>query len=117
MREIKITNPLLLGLILLGSKALRDELKARCDLGRKERKRRGERIGQIPLGYSLDKDGKTLLDNIKEQQAIVIAKKLREEGKTLQSIATELNNLGFLNKAGKRIAVNTVYRMVLKMGV
>lgn len=55
---------------------------------------KGERAGQIPYGYVLDVDGKTLLENPKEQEAIVLIKDLKGKGYSLRAICEELTEKG-----------------------
>ncbi len=48
----------------------RNLIRERCNEGRKIRKAQGCRIGEIPFGFSLAADGKTLVKCGEEQEAI-----------------------------------------------
>ncbi len=56
---------------------------------------RNERAGQIPYGWRLAPDGKTLLENEKEQQTISVIKELRGKGRSLRAICRELEKKGY----------------------
>lgn len=51
---------------------------------------RNERAGQIPYGWSLAEDGKTLLMNIEEQKTIRFIKELHKKGYNYSAICWEL---------------------------
>jgi DNA invertase Pin-like site-specific DNA recombinase len=51
---------------------------------------RGERCGRLRFGYDLADDGKTLISNEAEQQAIGLMHELRGQGLTYRAIAAEL---------------------------
>lgn len=55
----------------------------------------GERAGQIPYGWTLDKDGKTLLENPKEQEAIRLIRDLNLKGYSYRAICRELDKDGY----------------------
>ncbi len=61
---------------------------------------KGERVGHVPYGYLLDRDGKNLLENPKEQEAISLIRKLHENGYTYRSICRELQTSGYEAKGG-----------------
>ncbi len=65
-------------------------IKERCDSGRKARRAEGRRIGEVPYGWNLADDGKTLIENPLEQQGIALAHAMHKEGFSLRSIAAEL---------------------------
>ncbi len=78
----------------------RGMIRQRCDEGRRARKAEGKRIGEIPFGYSLASDGKTLLENVGEQKTISLVWALRAAGHNLRQIAGELNRRGLPAKKG-----------------
>jgi DNA invertase Pin-like site-specific DNA recombinase len=87
--------------IMAGAAELeRNLIRERCNDGRKTRRAQGQRIGEIPFGYSLADDGKTLVASGEEQEAITLAVKLRAEGHSAASIARELNRRGIPTKKG-----------------
>lgn len=55
---------------------------------------KGERAGQIPYGWTLDTDGKTLLENAREQEAIMLIKDLKGKGYSYRAICRELETEG-----------------------
>lgn len=74
---------------------------------------RGQWCGEIPMGFHLAEDGKTLLENQDERAAIRTARTLRKRGKrwTFQRIADELTRQGYQPR-GTRWHPMTVARMV-----
>jgi DNA invertase Pin-like site-specific DNA recombinase len=64
--------------------------------------------GQILYGRRLSSDGKTLEDDPKAIEAVQRAKALRDEGKPLRAIATELERAGFLSRNGQRLSTSSV---------
>lgn len=88
--------------IMAGAAELeRNLIRERCNDGRRARRAQGQRIGEIPFGYSLAADGKTLVESEEEQEAITLALKLRAEGHSAAGIARELNRRGIRTKKGK----------------
>jgi len=57
--------------------------------------------GRAPYGWSVAEDQKTLIPNQEEQEMIVLAKGLREQGLSLRAVGRELKKQGYLprNKA------------------
>jgi len=53
-----------------------------------------ERAGQIPYGWELDNDGKTLVMNVEEQKTIRFIGELHEEDYNYSAICRELNKQG-----------------------
>lgn len=62
--------------------------------------RQNQRCGKVRFGYNLAADGKTLVPNAAEQQAIDLMTGLRTAGRTLRQIATELTSQGIRTKEG-----------------
>ncbi len=73
---------------------------------------RNERAGQIPYGWKLTEDGKTLSKNPEEQKAISLMKRLRAKGHSLRAICRKLAQKGY-RPLGQRWHPKTV-RSVLK---
>jgi DNA invertase Pin-like site-specific DNA recombinase len=61
----------------------------------------GERCGKVRFGFDLAPDGKTLVSNRHEQEAIGLIRKLRKAGESLRAIAAELNKRGVRTKEGR----------------
>lgn len=72
---------------------------------------KGQRAGEVPFGYALGTDLKTLVPSIEEQASIDVAKRLREEGWSFRRIASRLADLGHQPR-GTRWHAMTVARMV-----
>ncbi len=61
---------------------------------------RGERVGEILFGWSLDADGVALIENPAEQAILADIRELRGDGWTYRAIAAELTGRGVLTKKG-----------------
>jgi len=62
----------------------------------------GEKTGgDVPFGYCLGADGKTLMEHPKEQEAIRLIKRLNWKGYSLRAICWDLEREGYLTKTGK----------------
>ena len=61
---------------------------------------RGERVGEIPFGWTLDADAVSLVENPTEQAALADIRELRDAGWTYRAIAAELTPRGVLTKKG-----------------
>ena len=64
------------------------------------KRERGERAGNLPFGYSLNVDGRTLDPNPSEAAVLSILRELRAAGYSLRQIAEELNRQGFRTRRG-----------------
>lgn len=62
--------------------------------------RRGERRGRLRFGYDLANDGKTLIPNPREQQAIARMRQWRAQGKTYRDLVWLVEDLGIDTKTG-----------------
>lgn len=80
------------------------------------KKANGERVGQIPFGYQLAQDGRTLEPHADEQRAIEIVNELHANGESLQKIADKLNSMNILNKKGEpsKWQKTQIYRILQK---
>jgi len=61
---------------------------------------RGERLGEIPMGYRLDPDGVHLVPNVDEQRAIARARELADVGTSRRRIARVLTIEGYRSRRG-----------------
>ena len=75
---------------------------------------RGERCGKVRFGFDLAADGKTLLPNPVEQEAIGWMVDLRRAGQTLRQIADELTRLGVAPKEGGQRWTHTAVDRILR---
>lgn len=64
------------------------------------KRERGERAGNLPFGYSLNTDGRTLDRNEAEQAVLSVLGELRRAGYSQRAIAAELNRQGFTTRRG-----------------
>ncbi len=74
----------------------------------------GERCGKVRFGYDLADDGKTLLPNPAEQQAVALMLDLRTAGCTLREIAAALTQHGIRTKEGGEMWTHTAVSRILK---
>jgi DNA invertase Pin-like site-specific DNA recombinase len=74
--------------------------------------KRGERVGSVRFGFDLSADGKSLVPNAREQEAIALMIQWRHEGDTLRGIAAGLNELGIPTKEGAPWAFGSVARIL-----
>jgi site-specific DNA recombinase len=87
--------------IMAGAAELeRNLIKERCNEGRRARRAEGKRIGELPFGYSLSDDGKTLVECREEQEVINIVERLAGEGYSASAIANDLNRRRMPTKKG-----------------
>lgn len=82
---------LMRGIIDLFAQYERTLIRTRTTAAMAVKKSRGERVGQIPLGFTLGADGKTLVAHPEEQKAVQLITKLRATGMTLKAITAKLN--------------------------
>lgn len=76
-------------------------------------KAKGQRVGTLPYGYTVDVDGATLIDNPEEQRITGIIRQLRRDGMTLAAIRAELQARGIRNRAGKTVwPLSTIHAIV-----
>jgi len=92
------TGRFMLTVLAAAGEMERGMIRDRCNAGRRARKAQGQRIGEIPFGFSLASDGKTLVKSAGEQEAIRLALKLKAKGHSAASIARELNRRGICTK-------------------
>ena len=62
-----------------------------------------QRCGKIRFGFDLAGDGKTLVVNLVEQEAIPLMTSLRAAGHTLRQIATELTSQWHPHQGRRRV--------------
>ncbi len=74
----------------------------------------GQRVGKVPFGSTLARDGKTLVPVPGEQQTIALIRQLRAGGQTLRHIAGELDRRGIPTKEGNGKWTHTAVGRILK---
>jgi DNA invertase Pin-like site-specific DNA recombinase len=76
---------------------------------------KGERCGKVRFGYNLGPDGKTLVSNAVEQEAIRLMTELRKAGKSYPAVAAELNARGVQTKEGRPWQPMTVRNILMRV--
>jgi site-specific DNA recombinase len=74
---------------------------------------RGERCGRVRFGHDLAADGKTLVPNPREQEAIALLKQWDEQGMTYRQMVAMLTELGIDTKNEGSIWHPTTVRQIL----
>lgn len=77
---------------------------------------KGERCGKVRFGFDLAGDGKTLVANAEEQEAIALMRELRAAGKSYPAIVAELTARGIRTKEGKTWQPMTVRNILTRAG-
>lgn len=75
--------------------------------------RLGERCGKVRFGYDLANDGRTLVENVSEQQTIALMCDLRALGYSLRQIADHLTAQDILTKEGGHTWTHTAVSRIL----
>lgn len=91
---------LLINLLCVVSQWEREILSERTKDAMLQKKLNGERIGTVPFGFQITKDGKHLTSNLAEQRVIQRVHQLRKEGHTLRSISDHLNRANLTTRRG-----------------
>jgi DNA invertase Pin-like site-specific DNA recombinase len=77
----------------------------------KEKRKRKERIGNIPFGYCLAKNGRDIKRNAKEQRILKKIERDRSKGKSFRVITIDLNTKGYINRKCKPFTINQVCKI------
>jgi len=92
----------------------RDIISERTKASLAQRRSTGLRISRhIPFGYDCP-DGKTLIENEREQRAITQMVEMRLAGATLRGICEELNRSGIRSKRGGNWTAATIRQIVIR---
>lgn len=86
-------------------------IRARTRAALAAKKARGERVGQIPYGYSATSDGK-LETNAAERAVIEIVRELHDAGLSHRSIVRELEARGVVSRVGRPFQATQIARML-----
>ena len=73
----------------------------------------GERCGKVRFGFDLAADGRTLVPNADETEAIEIMRELRAAGESYRKIACELGRRGIKSKEGRKTWSHTAVAGIL----
>jgi hypothetical protein len=98
---------------LLIAQLEREQIAERTSNALQYKIRKGERMGRVRYGYDVAPDGKTLVPNQREQEAIELMIQWHKAGMTLRGIAEELSDMGIPTKDGKPWG-HTAVRLILK---
>lgn len=88
-------------------------IKSRTRSTLQAKKRRGERVGTVPLGSKLAADGVRLEADQAEQAALVLIRQLAADGLNPRQIASELDRRGIPPKRGATGWAHSTIRKVL----
>jgi site-specific DNA recombinase len=88
----------------------RDSLSEKTSDAQQYKKAKGEVYGNIPMG--LMRDGNSLVPNEQELDMVKIAKRLKEEGLSLQKISTKLFENGLVSRGGNRFSSSGIRRLL-----
>ncbi len=76
--------------------------------------RKGERVGELPYGWTLAADGVTLIEHPGEQATLADIRELRTAGWAYRAIAAELTRRGVLTKKGNKVWTHQTVASILK---
>ncbi len=76
--------------------------------------RNGQRCGRVRYGYDLSSDGVTLVANEQQQQALALVRELKEAGRSLREIASELSSRGIPTKDGNATWTHTAVNRIIQ---
>jgi len=107
-----ISGRLVLNVLTSVAQWERETIGERTSQALQYKKCQGERVGTVAMGKCLSTDGKKLVDNTQEQQAITLAKQYRENGLSLRKIATKLAEQRYLNRLGSMYNARSIAIMV-----
>lgn len=75
------------------------------------KKARGERVGEIPFGFALGDDGRSLVACRREREVIDYVRRRRSDGVSFRAIVGECERRGFTSRTGRPFALRQVARM------
>jgi len=78
----------------------------------RHKKKKGERVGNIPFGFRLSPEGRRLEADAVEQDAMTAINKLRAQGHSLRRIAVALNRQGHRTRCGSAWRPESVNRII-----
>ena len=78
----------------------RDLVSERTKAALAHMRQNGQAMGQLPFGYDLGEDGKTLVENPAELEAVGLIRSLKAKGLSLRAIALQLEEAKIPTKAG-----------------
>ena len=95
----------------------RAQISERTKLAMAHKRQSNELVGEIPFGFDLGRDGKTLTPNAKEQRTLGTIHRLRRDGLSYRAIAARLTQRHIRTKTGnKQWAFSTIRRILQRPG-
>jgi DNA invertase Pin-like site-specific DNA recombinase len=91
----------------------RELIRARTRAALAAKQRRGEITGTAPIGAKVAEDGRTLIRDEAEAEAVTLIRELRAAGVSVRGIAEELNRRG-VTARGARWHPTTVQRVIAR---
>jgi site-specific DNA recombinase len=91
---------LVLNILTAVSQWEREILSERTKDAMMQMKLNGERVGTVPFGFRLAEDKKHIVPEPEEQRVVLTVLRLRNEGRSLRSIASALNAKGYTTRRG-----------------
>lgn len=104
---------LVLNVLLSVAQWEREAIGERTKVALQHKISKGERCGKVRFGHDLERDGKTLVENAKEQDAIQLMRRLREQGCSYRGIADRLTARGIETKEAKPNWTHTAVRNII----
>lgn len=99
-------------MLMILSEFERDQVSERTRCALQHMKQNRQRVGAIPFGYRLCEGGKTLEADLEEQETITMTRHLRQQGRSLRAIASELADSGRYARNGKVFEATQVRAML-----
>jgi site-specific DNA recombinase len=90
----------------------RDAIAARTRMALAALRRAGKRCGEIPFGYQLCPDGKSLEPSDREQEVILRILELHEDGATIRDIVATLAEEKHVSRTGRPLVSTQVHRII-----
>lgn len=87
-------------------------IRARTRHALKAKRAQGLRAGNVPFGFSLAEDRKTLVPNHDEQRTLAEIRELRVQGCSMPQIAARLNQRGVVTRSGSEWRFEYVRRLL-----
>jgi DNA invertase Pin-like site-specific DNA recombinase len=86
----------------------RDQISERTKLAMAHKRQVNELVGEVPYGFTLMADARTLIPNATEQKILLMIGKLYHNGLSYRAIARDLNRRGIPTKKGRPWIYTTV---------
>lgn len=102
---------LMAGLVDLFAQYERALIRSRTTAALAVKKARGERVGEVPIGFRVREDGRALVEHEAEQVALTRVQELHAAGFSVRAIAAVLNDEG-VPARGSRWHATTVARLL-----